>query len=224
MANILSQFRMIIHSKSRVYFDTDKYYKSGNIRDLGFDIVTPQGFQCKFVPTPEGLHIYHIDKNCKGKIFGDTVMNDQMIYVGSSHAILHEVDEIVEVLGVQATDSGDSLGGARDDETTGVRVNDEALQKGVCFTDDVVTAHEEDVIDTVARSRDKFSKRDQLRVDLVQHPQHVAAFPSDAMLIYSFTTNGIKNNPLTTRDVEICNEMLGHSKYIYQGKITAKSP
>ena len=93
-------------------------------------------------------------------------------------------------------------------------MNDEALQKGVRFADDIVTAHEEDAINTIACSRDKFSKRNQLRADLVRRLQHVAVFPSDAMLIYSFTTNRIKNNPLTTRDVEICNEILDHSKYI----------
>ena len=35
-------------------------------------------------------------------------------------------------------------------------------------------------------------------------------------------TNGIKNNPISKRDVQICQEMLGRSKYISQGKTTMK--
>ena len=41
VASILSQFRMIVHSKWRVYCNADKHHRSGDINDLGFDVVTP---------------------------------------------------------------------------------------------------------------------------------------------------------------------------------------
>ena len=157
----------------------------------------------------------HAKKDCKGKIFGDAVTDNQMMCVGSCHAIRQEADEIVEIPGVHA----DRSEGNHDDETTGVTLGDKTnMDKRVRFADDVSNYSERDAIDAVARSRDRFSKRDQLKADMVRRVQHVAACPSDATLIYSFSTNGIKNNPLTKRDVETCDAMLGCSKHLCQGK------
>ena len=80
----------------------------------------------------------------------------------------------------------------------------------------------EDAIKTVTKSRDRFSKRDQLRANRVRRLQHVASFPSDEILKY-LVTNSIKNNPITVRDIKMCVDMLGKSRYIAQGKSIAKS-
>ena len=48
----------------------------------------------------------------------------------------------------------------------------------------------------------------------------MSGFPSDKTLIYFFETNGIKNNLLTKRDMEICNKILARSKYASQEKTT----
>ena len=45
----------------------------------------------------------------------------------------------------------------------------------------------------------------------------------DTTLIYSVSTNSIKNNPLTKRDIEIYNEILGCSRYALKGKTTIYS-
>ena len=82
--------------------------------------------------------------------------------------------------------------------------------------------HFADAIDTVKKSRARFSRRDQLRADRVRRLQHVAGFPSDETLTHSVVTNGIENNPISKRDVQICQEMLGRSKCISQGKTTMK--
>ena len=72
-----------------------------------------------------------------------------------------------------------------------------------------IVRFEEDTIDTIDQSRGKNSKIHQKKADMMRRLQHAEAFPSGANLIYYFGTNGIKNNPLTKRDVEMCDEMLG---------------
>ena len=80
-----------------------------------------------------------------------------------------------------------------------------------------------DAIDTIAKSRDRFSKRDQLAADRVRRLHHVSGFPSDDALVYSVLTNGIKNNLISKRDMIICKDMLGKSRHVAQGKTTMKS-
>ena len=77
-----------------------------------------------------------------------------------------------------------------------------------------------DTIDAVEKSRLRFSKRDQVRADRIRRLQHVAGCPSDDTLVYSVLTNGIKNNPISQRDIEMCKDMLGRSKYLAKGKTT----
>ena len=48
----------------------------------------------------------------------------------------------------------------------------------------------------------------------------MAGIPSNETIIHSCLTNGIKNNPITKRDVEICDDMLGPSSYAAKGKTT----
>ena len=48
VANMLSQFRMIVYSKWRMTYDAVKFHRSGNIDDLNYDVTTPQCIQCKF--------------------------------------------------------------------------------------------------------------------------------------------------------------------------------
>lgn len=82
----------------------------------------------------------------------------------------------------------------------------------------------DDAIDTVTNSKNNFSKRDQSKASRVRRFQHVAAHPSDETLIYSAMTNGIKNNPITKRDIAMALEMLGKSRYSVQGKTVRHQP
>ena len=52
--------------------------------------------------------------------------------------------------------------------------------------------------------------------------KHVAAFPSEDILIYSVMTNDIKKFP-SRRDMQIFKDMLGKIKHDAQGKTTMKS-
>jgi hypothetical protein len=81
-----------------------------------------------------------------------------------------------------------------------------------------------DAIDTVEKSKQNFSKRDQLRASRVRRFQHVAAHPSDATIIYSAMTNSIRNSPITKRDVKMAYDMLGRSKYGIEGKTVRRQP
>ena len=75
-----------------------------------------------------------------------------------------------------------------------------------------------EAIETITRSQSKFSKRDQIWADKVRRLQHVSGFPSDEKLVYSVMTNDIRNNPISRRDIQICDEMLGKSVYATKGK------
>ncbi|OEU10337.1 hypothetical protein FRACYDRAFT_247347 [Fragilariopsis cylindrus CCMP1102] len=82
----------------------------------------------------------------------------------------------------------------------------------------------DDAIDTITKSKNNFSKRDQSKATRVRRFQHVAAHPSDDTLIYSAMTNGIKNNPITKKDINMALAMLGKSKYSVQGKTVRHQP
>ena len=79
-------------------------------------------------------------------------------------------------------------------------------------------------INTVTNSKRHFSKRDQAKAKLVQRFQHVSGHPSDATLIYSFATNGIKKSPITGDDILIILKQLGKSTYTVQGKTVCHQP
>jgi hypothetical protein len=95
----------------------------------------------------------------------------------------------------------------------------------MCHNITGVTTHNvKDAIDTIDISKQRFSKRDQLRASRVRRFQHVAAHPSDETIIYSAMTNGIKNSPITKRDVKMTYVMLGRSIYGIQGKTVRHQP
>ena len=57
----------------------------------------------------------------------------------------------------------------------------------------------DDTIDTVDKSRSRFSKRDQLRKDRVRRFQHVEAFPEDITMACAVQTNSVRNNTISKR-------------------------
>ena len=81
----------------------------------------------------------------------------------------------------------------------------------------------DDAIDTVEKSRSRFSKRDQLRVDKVRMLQHVAAFLEDITTLHAIQTNSLHNNPISKREMHACNDIMGRRKHISQGKRTIRS-
>ena len=186
VAIILSQFRMIVHIKWRVYYSTDEQHRTRDIKNLGLEVITPQGLKCKFRPTYQGSHLHQVEKNNRGRIFGDIVNNINNSYVGSCHVIMQGQDNIVQIAEVPLENDATRM-------TENSNSDDNSQKKGneVRF--------EDDAIDTTSKSRDSFSKRDQLKADQDIHLQNVAAFPTNITLLCSFSTNGVQNKLLTQR-------------------------
>ena len=63
-----------------------------------------------------------------------------------------------------------------------------------------------------------------MKADRTRRFQHVSGFPSDATITCSISTNGVRNNPITRRDVMIAKCMLGPSAHAPKGKSTRTQP
>ena len=197
-------------------YDTQKFHKSGDIDDLSYNVTTPEGYHCRFSPNHQGLHAFKIKDRSGNNIFGSKVTNNRTIFGNSCHVLMEGQDNPEsDVTGVTQNDDDE---GTDDSETTGVFVN--KANEGIESNEKKVRFQE--AIGTVMGGRSKFSKRDQIRADKVRRLQHVAGFPSDETLVYSVMTNGIRNNPISKRDIEICNEMLGRSIYAAKEKRTMR--
>ena len=123
-----------------------------------------------------------------------------------------------------SSDDDSTIGDSNPEEDVGVLRVIETSQDagfegrtGVCRA---IEPSQEIAIDSIEANRDQFIKRDQQKGDVFRRFQHVASFPSDKTILHSASTNGIKNNPITGRDVQISIDMLGPSKHAAQGKTT----
>ena len=198
-------------------YDTKNHHKTRNIEDLSYTVITPEGKSCTFSPTPQGLHVFKINEIRSGIIFGSKSQNNVTIFGGACHALMEDEDEPnAEITGVSSVDGED-----KEDS----KLIDGNAKNGAESTEVIKSEHKVrfyEAIETVMGSRSKFSKRDQIRADRVRRLQHVAGFPSDETFTYSVMTNGIKNNPISRRDIKICNEMLGKSMHAAKEKRTIK--
>ena len=174
----------------------------------------------------QGLHAHKI-KRCDNNAFGTQSVDNVTIFGGDYHALLEDSDRpSADFAGVDAEGDGvmnglgSAVGHANDPSSKGT-ANDEGSNNNENSAKRATFADE---IETIDKSRARLSKRGQLRADRVRRLQHVAGFLSDDALVYSVMTNGIKNNPISKRDIEICKDMLGRSKYLAKGKSTMKAP
>ena len=65
VANILSSHKLIVDSKWKMNYSTDRYYQTGDVNNLSYQCTTSKGVKVDFKPTPEGLHMM-----CCSKYFG----------------------------------------------------------------------------------------------------------------------------------------------------------
>ena len=112
-----------------------------------------------------------------------------------------------------------------DDNVTGLTETDDIEDIGVTdhsnvagvITDDYDKINTLDnAIDTIAKSRSKFSRRDQLKADRTRRFQHTSGFLADDKLLHSLGNNDVKNNHITVRDVSIINGMLDDNVHAAQ--------
>ena len=52
---------MAILNKWEIDYSTHSYRKSGDVKDLSYNMVTSKGVKCQFRPTLEGLHMFDVD-------------------------------------------------------------------------------------------------------------------------------------------------------------------
>ena len=212
VANIISQFRIAVHSKCDISYSTGDYKKSGRIEDLAYKVKTSEGIKCKFTPTEKGPYVLKIDKKTNGCFFGREIPDNETNFgMAMCHTMISDT-----------FDEGIGVDGRHDDESiTGVIEANTVEHPTIVHN---VNNDEEVAIVTLEDSKKRFSKRDRLKAELVRRFQHVAGVPSDATLIHLVTTNGIRNNPITKRDILIAHEMLARSKYAAKGKTKRCQP
>ena len=147
----------------------------GDVRDLCYNVITKEGIACRFVPTPEGLHTLDVDKDTDRCIFGKEII-DNHIDGGDSmcHLILEDSssdadnsDDIVKK--VQITGVSES---SEDYDIIGVNdIVKKAQFTGVSESSrdyDITGVNEEDAIDTIEGSKYKFTRRDQIKAQMVR--------------------------------------------------------
>ena len=80
VANILSQYRMVVNSGWDVDYSTKLYRKSGNMKDLKYDCFTSEGVNVTFTPNKQGLHVLDSRKyfglGKYGCVFGETIIDN----------------------------------------------------------------------------------------------------------------------------------------------------
>ena len=85
---MLSQFRMVVHIKWKMTYNTEAFHKPKNIKDLSYDVMTAQGFECQLVPNTQGLHVYKVILKNQGKMFGSDSGSNKSIFGGSYYVVM----------------------------------------------------------------------------------------------------------------------------------------
>jgi hypothetical protein len=70
-----------------------------------------------------------------------------------------------------------------------------------------------EAITTIEGSKKNFNQGDVKRAEATRRFQHVAGHLSDETIRHTARTNGIKNSPITVRDVDMMNDILDVSPY-----------
>ena len=80
VANILSQNKLVIDSKWKMYYSSDRYYQTNNVLDLSYRGMTSEGRKVTFVPTTEGLHMMdcseYFEEGKSGCVFSTKITNN----------------------------------------------------------------------------------------------------------------------------------------------------
>ena len=93
IANMLSQFYIVVHNKWRMPYDTINYRRSRDIDDLSYEVTTPEGFTCSFTRASQGLHVHKINKRCDRNIFGSNITDNKTIFGGIFCAVIEGKDQ-----------------------------------------------------------------------------------------------------------------------------------
>ena len=64
-------------SRWSIIFSTDIFQKTGRIKYLCYDAVTKEDVSCNFVPTPEGVHAFDMERKNDGCMFGKYIIDNK---------------------------------------------------------------------------------------------------------------------------------------------------
>ena len=202
---MLSQFEVASLSKWSMSYDTAKHHEAGNEKDLCYEVITGEGKHCMFAPTAEGLHACIVQKEKADRVFGDSVPDKGTAYGKSMcHAAFGENVGVTvdENNGESDKEENEGPPPLRDDPDS--NSDDDDSDDETADNDNVdnvaTTANDSEAIETVKNSKQKCTKRHQLKAGIVRRFQHVAGYPSEENMSYSATTNGVKHSPITGRD------------------------
>ena len=80
VANILLSHKLIVDSKWKMTYSTNRYYQTGDVNDLLYQCTTSRGVKVDFKPTPEDLHIMQCSKyfglGKNGCVFGQKITDN----------------------------------------------------------------------------------------------------------------------------------------------------
>ena len=205
VANILSLHRMAVNCRWDIDYTTKQFQESNDTGDLGFKCKTLENVELFFGPTKTGLHVMDCSKTERSKLSF--------------------------VLGKKILDNGTHFGRPMHNSTAGPTGGDPLARAvepraGVRFADELHMNEDEgsSATDTVEESRKRFTRRDREMADKVRRLQHVSGHPAEGTMAHSVKTNGIKNNPITQRDLKVTEDMLGKCEYALKGKTVRRQP
>ena len=74
-------------SRWQMSYDTAACHRTGDVRELCYNVITNEGGKCKFVPTRNGLHAWVVNEQSAKAFFGEhltyngTQFSDAMSYM-----------------------------------------------------------------------------------------------------------------------------------------------
>ena len=161
-----------------------------------------------------------VDKKNRKNALGTKFNNNVTMIAGQSYATFENYDDLKDAAAINSNEAGTSVGivdriirSSNSDGSSDHVHGDSAYDSENVGINRKFIGVEKDTIDTMFRSNNRFLKWCQLKTHMAGNLQHVATFSSDNDLMRSVAANGIKNNPLSKKDVDISKNMLGPRNY-----------
>ena len=86
--NTISQFHIVVNSTWKMTCNAEARHKTKYIKDLSYDAMTLQGFECKLMPNSQGLDVHEVNPKNKGGIFGTNSGGNKSAFGASCHVVM----------------------------------------------------------------------------------------------------------------------------------------
>ena len=102
VVNMISQFRMVVHRNWKMTFNIETRHETKDFKDLSYDAMKPQGFECEFVPNSQGLHVHKVNPKNKGRTLGTNSGDSKSFFGRSCHVVIESDGSEVEDVSIDA--------------------------------------------------------------------------------------------------------------------------